>query len=66
MSQDEKAAEELAIYFIVVIAKYLILNVFSYLPRKCYKIIKNELESFNRYFLTHIFTTSVCHSLAIA
>jgi hypothetical protein len=33
-------------------AKHLVLIVHSYLPTKCYKNIKKELESFNRYFLT--------------
>jgi hypothetical protein len=33
-------------------AKHLVLIVHSYLPPKCYKNIKKELESFNRYFLT--------------
>jgi septal ring factor EnvC (AmiA/AmiB activator) len=42
----------LASYFIVAMAKHLVLTVHSYLPTKRYKNIKKELESFNRYFLT--------------
>jgi hypothetical protein len=33
-------------------AKHLVISVYTYLPTKCYKNIKKELESFNRYFLT--------------
>jgi hypothetical protein len=33
-------------------AKHLVLTVHSYLPPKCYKNFKKELESFNRYFLS--------------
>ena len=42
----------MASYFIVAMAKHLVLTVHSYLPTKRYKNIKKELESFNRYFLT--------------
>jgi hypothetical protein len=43
-------------------AKHLVLTVHSYLPTKCYKNIKKELESFNRYFLTK---TNVAHNLKV-
>ena len=52
----------MASYFIVAMAKHLVLTVHSYLPTKCYKNIKKELESFNRYFLT---TTNIDKNMRV-
>jgi hypothetical protein len=51
--QDQKAAEELASYFITVMAKRMMLSIYSYLSMKILKNVKKELESFIRYRLPH-------------
>jgi hypothetical protein len=47
--QDQKSAEEFASYFITVMAKHMMLSIYTYLSKKSLKNVRKELESFIRY-----------------
>ncbi len=52
--QDQKEAEEMASYFITVMAKHMMLSIYSYLSMKSLKNVRKELESFIRYGLLYL------------